>query len=145
MVPTFTYVYHEYGGIRIDGWGKLADAIEDLFYHTVAKTYLWGALYELNYEYSPLKMIDGKVNKYLAYGKCRNPPHSQIKKLILRIFSTMLLRSAPNMRIGELSGKMPFSTVFGSIKTWKNFIRCPSASTLRLCTYSTKKMLKDQN
>lgn len=62
IVPAFTYVYHEYGGIRMDGWGKLVEETGDLFYHTVAKTYLWGALYELNYEWSPMEAIQGCVN-----------------------------------------------------------------------------------
>lgn len=59
MIPMFTYVYHEYAPVRLDGWGKLVEEIGDLFYHTVAKTYLWGGLYELNYEYSPMEAIDG--------------------------------------------------------------------------------------
>ena len=96
MVPAFTYVYHEYGGIRIDGWGKLTDAIGDLFYHTVAKTYLWGALYELNYEYSPLEMIDGKVNPqtehYFSFTP-RECPFSEEKAAYLAQYAA--LRTGP--------------------------------------------------
>jgi hypothetical protein len=62
LIPMFTYVYHEYGALRLDGWGKLVEEIGDLFYFTVARTYLWGGLYELNYEYSPMEAIDGKEN-----------------------------------------------------------------------------------
>lgn len=62
IVPAFTYIYHEYGGIRLDGWGKLTDDTGTLFYNTVAKTYLWGGLFELNYEYSPLESIKGEIN-----------------------------------------------------------------------------------
>ncbi|WP_261130865.1 DUF6259 domain-containing protein [Bacillus sp. Marseille-Q3570] len=62
IIPMFTYVYHEYGPVRLDGWGKLVEEIGDLFYFTVARTYLWGGLYELNYEYSPLEAIDGVEN-----------------------------------------------------------------------------------
>ncbi len=58
----FTYVYHEFGEVRIDGWGKLVEEIGDLFYFTVARTYLWGGLYELNYEYSPMEMVEGEEN-----------------------------------------------------------------------------------
>ena len=42
MIPLFDYVYHEYGAVRMDGWGKLVNEIGSLFYHTVAKVYLWG-------------------------------------------------------------------------------------------------------
>lgn len=59
MIPMFTYVYNEYGIVRLDGWGKLVDEIGDLYYHTVAKTYAWGGLYELNYEYSPMEKLNG--------------------------------------------------------------------------------------
>ena len=59
MSPMFTYVYHEYAPVRLDGWGKLVKEIGELFYHSAAKIYLWGGLYELNYEYSPMEAIDG--------------------------------------------------------------------------------------
>lgn len=62
LIPMFTYVYHEYGPVRLDGWGKLTEEIGDLFYYTVARTYLWGGLYELNYEYSPMEVINGREN-----------------------------------------------------------------------------------
>ncbi|MFP5115384.1 DUF6259 domain-containing protein [Bacillaceae bacterium C204] len=64
LIPMFTYVYHEYGAIRLDGWGKLVKEIGDLFYYTVARTYLWGGLYELNYEYSPMEAIAEKENRF---------------------------------------------------------------------------------
>lgn len=61
-IPMFTYVYHEYGPVRMDGWGRLAEEAGTLFYKTVAQVYLWGGLYELNYEYSPMEMLDGREN-----------------------------------------------------------------------------------
>lgn len=60
MVPLFTYVYHEYGPQRLDGWGKLVAETGEYFHQIVARTYLWGGLYELNYEYSPMEALDGK-------------------------------------------------------------------------------------
>jgi len=63
LIPMFTYVYHEYGPVRLDGWGKLTEEIGSLFYYTVARTYLWGGLYELNYEYSPMEQLDGEENR----------------------------------------------------------------------------------
>ncbi|MCK4829713.1 hypothetical protein KA005_79045, partial [bacterium] len=60
LIPMFTYVYHEYGSLRLDGWGKLVEEIGELFYFTVARIYLWGGIYELNYEYSPHEVLGGK-------------------------------------------------------------------------------------
>jgi hypothetical protein len=62
LIPMFHYVYHEYGPLRMDGWGKLVEEIGTLYYYTLARTYLWGGLYELNYEYSPMEAIDGLEN-----------------------------------------------------------------------------------
>ncbi len=62
LIPMFDYVYHEYGAVRLDGWGKLTEEIGELFFFTVARTYLWGGLYELNYEYSPMEALDGREN-----------------------------------------------------------------------------------
>nr|WP_245363413.1 DUF6259 domain-containing protein [Cohnella thailandensis] len=62
LIPMFAYVYHEYGALRMDGWGKLTTEIGRLYYYTVARTYLWGGLYELNYEYSPMESLDGREN-----------------------------------------------------------------------------------
>jgi hypothetical protein len=58
----FAYVYHEYGALRMDGWGKLVEETGSLFYYTAARTYLWGGLYELNYEYSPMEALNGVEN-----------------------------------------------------------------------------------
>jgi hypothetical protein len=60
MIPLFEYVYHEYGAVRMDGWGKLVREIGDLFYYNAAKVYLWGGLYEINHEYSPMEELDGR-------------------------------------------------------------------------------------
>ncbi len=62
MIPLFDYVYHEMGVVRMDGWGKLVDEIGSLFYYNVAKVYLWGGLYEINHEYSPMEELDGAEN-----------------------------------------------------------------------------------
>ena len=62
MIPMFDYVYHEFGVVRMDGWGKLVEETGELYYYNVAKIYLWGGLYELNYEYSPMEELDGQEN-----------------------------------------------------------------------------------
>ena len=63
LIPLFAAVYHEYGAVRMDGWGKLVEETGDLFYDIVAKIYQWGGLYEINHEYSPMEAIDGKETK----------------------------------------------------------------------------------
>ncbi len=62
VIPMFTYVYHEYGPVRLDGWGKLVAETGELFYNIAAKVYLWGGLYEVNSEYSPLEALEGREN-----------------------------------------------------------------------------------
>lgn len=62
MIPLFDHVYHDYGPVRMDGWGKLVAETGSLFYFNVAKVYLWGGLYELNHEYSPMEAIKGQEN-----------------------------------------------------------------------------------
>lgn len=59
LIPMFAFVYHEYGAVRMDGWGKLVEELGTQFFDNVAKIYLWGGLYELNYEYSPAEALDG--------------------------------------------------------------------------------------
>ncbi|MBP8988971.1 MAG: hypothetical protein KBG64_02000 [Clostridia bacterium] len=75
MVPLFTYVYHEYGVVRCDGWGKLVEETGDYFYDIVAKTYLWGGLYELNHEYSPMEELDGIENSQMEHYFRFKPRH----------------------------------------------------------------------
>lgn len=60
-VPLFAYVYHEYGPVRTDGWGKLSREQGELFYWIAARVLVWGGLFQLNYEFSPLEVLDGKA------------------------------------------------------------------------------------
>ena len=61
-IPLFAYVYHEYGPLRMDGWGKLGAEAGDAFYWTAARIALWGGLFELNYEFSALEALDGRTD-----------------------------------------------------------------------------------
>ncbi len=58
-IPLFAYVYHEYGPLRMDGWGKLSLELGDIFYWIASRVVLWGGLFELNYEFSPLEVLGG--------------------------------------------------------------------------------------
>jgi len=55
LIPLFDYVYHEWGPVRMDGWLKLSHGAGDLFFLVAARCAVWGALPELNYEFSPLE------------------------------------------------------------------------------------------
>jgi hypothetical protein len=61
-IPLFAYVYHEYGPVRMDGWGKLSREIGDLFYWVAGRVALWGGLFELNYEFSDLEAFPDLVD-----------------------------------------------------------------------------------
>jgi hypothetical protein len=62
-VPLFTYVYHEYGPIRMDGWSKLSAEVGDLFYWVASRVTLWGGLFEINCEFSGLDALDGHTDR----------------------------------------------------------------------------------
>jgi hypothetical protein len=63
VIPLFQYVYSEYAPLRCDGWGKFTAETGDIIYHSIAKTYLWGGIFEINLEYSEMEWIGGKTNK----------------------------------------------------------------------------------
>jgi len=54
-IPLFTYVYHEYGPVRMDGWAKLSREQGDYVYFVLGRVFLQGGLIELNYEFSGLE------------------------------------------------------------------------------------------
>jgi hypothetical protein len=58
-IPLFTYVYHEYGGVKLDGWAKLSREFGDIFYYIASQVALEGGILELNYEFSPLELFAG--------------------------------------------------------------------------------------
>ena len=43
-VPLFTFVYHEYGPVRLDGNLKLAAELGDLFYWSAGRVFTWGGI-----------------------------------------------------------------------------------------------------
>ncbi|HWE60925.1 MAG TPA: DUF6259 domain-containing protein, partial [Chloroflexota bacterium] len=59
-IPLFTYVYHEHGPVRLDGWAKLSREQGDFIYFVLGRVFLQGGLIELNYEFSPLEDVTGR-------------------------------------------------------------------------------------
>ncbi|HHI68837.1 MAG TPA: hypothetical protein ENJ97_05875 [Planctomycetes bacterium] len=43
-VPLFTFVYHEYGPVRMDGNLKLSAELGELFYWTSGRVFIWGGI-----------------------------------------------------------------------------------------------------
>ncbi len=114
VIPMFSYVYHEYGLLRLDGWGKLVKEIGTLFYHTVAKTYLDGGLYEINHEYAPMEMIEGIENKseehYIGF-KARDYPYDSTMMAYVRMFATLRTRDGnPYLAYGKMIRPLEFKS-----------------------------------
>jgi hypothetical protein len=66
-IPLFAYVYHEYGPLRMDGWGKLSAEVGDVFYWVASRVTLWGGLFELNYEFSALEKLNDRTDDPLEH------------------------------------------------------------------------------
>ncbi|MDB5075643.1 MAG: hypothetical protein JWO42_1822 [Chloroflexi bacterium] len=59
-IPLFSYVYHEYGPVRMDGWAKLSREQGDFIYFVLSQVFLQGGLIELNYEFSSLEDLEDR-------------------------------------------------------------------------------------
>jgi hypothetical protein len=72
-IPLFSYVYHEYGPVRLDGWAKLSREQGDFVYFVLGRVFLQGGLIELNYEFSGLEDLNGSsdvvVEHYFAFDR----------------------------------------------------------------------------
>jgi hypothetical protein len=58
-IPMWSYVYHEYGPVLLDGLAKLSADFGEIFYEIAARVALEGGLLQLNYEFSPLELFPG--------------------------------------------------------------------------------------
>ncbi len=72
-IPLFSYVYHEYGPMRLDGWAKLSREQGEFVYFVLGRVFLQGGLIELNYEFSGLEDLagssDAAVEHYFAFDR----------------------------------------------------------------------------
>jgi len=64
-LPLFDYVYHAYGGLRVDGFMSPFQELGDGYYHAMAFTVLNGGLPEYNWEFTPLETAADKL--FLPY------------------------------------------------------------------------------
>ncbi|MFT7669783.1 MAG: hypothetical protein ACI8X5_002490 [Planctomycetota bacterium] len=77
-VPVFSYIYHDYAPVVLDGCGKISERIGDIFYWMAARVVLAGGIFEVNNEFAPterfLGMTDVGILHYLENGKFEKVP-----------------------------------------------------------------------
>lgn len=110
-IPMFDFVYHEYGPVRLDGWAKISYEIGDIFYWTVGRTTLWGGIAELNYEFSPLEVVNGlcenvKEHYYRMVDRRYNVDPDKIE----------FLREITNARTGFAKNYLAYGTMVKPLK-----------------------------
>jgi hypothetical protein len=105
-IPLFTYIYHEYGPVRLDGWGKLSVETGPLWYWVAARVALWGGLYELNYEFSPLEVLDGQMEDVTEHYATLDPVEFEIDPA-----KEAFVREIANARTGFAQPYLVFGTM----------------------------------
>ncbi|MFP4186691.1 MAG: DUF6259 domain-containing protein [Acholeplasmataceae bacterium] len=114
VIPMFSYVYHEYGLLRLDGWGKIVEEIGSLFFNTVARTYLFGGVYEINHEYSPMEAIDGRENdrrEHYADFARRGYAYAPKRMSYLRQFAALRTKEGnPFLAYGRMMRPLSFAS-----------------------------------
>ncbi len=71
-VPVFSYLYHEYAPVALDGCGKVSERIGDLFYWMAARVVLAGGIFELNNEFAPPERFPGQERVGVLHYKARD-------------------------------------------------------------------------
>ncbi len=124
MIPLFSYVYNELGTVRLDGWGKLVEETGSYYYFTVARVYLWGGLYELNHEYSPMEMLNGEENKGEEHYFRFDPQHNEYspaRAAYLRQFAKARTgRANPYWAYGTMA-KLPDMQISAAFYDWYHY------------------------
>lgn len=72
-VPVFSYLYHDYAPVALDGCGKVSVRIGDLFYWMAARVVLAGGIFELNNEFAPTERFPGMTRVGMLHYKARDP------------------------------------------------------------------------
>jgi len=127
IIPMFQYVYSGYAPLRMDGWGKLAQEGGDLIYHTIAKTYLWGGLFEINSEYSEMEAIGESVNSSEEH-------YSQFKHVSFQYDKAIVnyLAKFASLRTGRYNefiayGEMKRPPKIETTKAWRTYYQYNSS------------------
>ena len=100
-IPLFDYVYHAYGGLRVDGFMMPYEELGDGYYYAMAFTVLNGGLPEYNYEFSNLADVIDKVHMpYLEFINELGAARTTYGKEFL-VYGTM--KKAPTVDTGTVS------------------------------------------
>ena len=132
LIPLFTYVYHEYGALRLDGFMVPDDELLTNSYHTAAWIALNGGIPEYNYEYYPASQLptssdislvltdyindlgnvrSGYGKNYLVYGRMLRAPE-------IGSTQTEYTFNNPNYTPGTCNGQ----TTLGGIETYDDVL-----------------------
>lgn len=113
-VPLFAYLYHEYGPIRLDGWGRLAAEQGDLFYFLASRVFAWGGLYELDYEFTSLDVVgtnrDDMTQSYTSFEIDRDyNVNTSMKNFLAEIANARTGFANPYVAYGHMLRPLTFS------------------------------------
>ncbi len=127
LIPMFQYVYSGYAPLRMDGWGKLTQEGGDLIYHTIAKTYLWGGLFEINSEYSEMEVLEEKGNRAKEhYSDFKAAGFRYDKKIADYIAKFAALRTGSHKEILAY-GEMKRPPRLRNAKVWRTYFQYNSS------------------
>jgi hypothetical protein len=127
LIPMFQYVYSGYAPLRMDGWGKLTREGGDLIYHTIAKTYLWGGLFEINSEYSEMEVLEQKGNSTEEhYSSFKAAGFRYDKEIADYIAKFAALRTGKHKEFIAY-GEMLRPTKLKSAKVWRTYYQYNSS------------------
>jgi len=127
-VPLFEYVYHAYGGLRMDGFMMPYEEMGDGYYYAMAYTALNGGIPEYNYEFSYMAAVVDKVHtpylefinelgaartdygkEFLVYGTMKKGPTVSKETVTYEYYNNNVTHSS-----GILSGEATFERVISS-------------------------------
>ncbi len=72
-LPVFSYLYHEYAPVALDGCGKATHKVGDIFYWMASRVALAGGIFELNNEFQPPERFPGMTRVGILHYKRNNP------------------------------------------------------------------------
>jgi hypothetical protein len=127
IIPMFQYVYSGYAPLRMDGWGKLAKEGGDLIYHTIAKTYLWNGLFEINSEYSEMEAVGEHTNSseehYCQFKHVAFPYDKSIADYLAKFASLRTGRYNKYLAYGEMKRPPRIETA----RVWRTYYQYNSS------------------
>lgn len=110
-IPLFSYVYHEYGPVRLDGWAKLSREQGDFVYFVLGRVFLQGGLIELNYEFSGLEDLgescDVAAEHYFAFVDRHFTVDPELAEFVTRLSRARVGRANRYLAYGAMQRPAP--------------------------------------